>query len=228
MRGERKCISREFKPLHHLAGRMPPMPAIFSPGNDHDSALRAGNSVGSRATVDQPRRTVPAGARRATKQQQEELMHTIEQSIEVDAPAQAVYNQWTQFEEFPRFMEGIEAVRQLDDKRLHFTGNVGGRRHEWEAEIFEQIPEQKIAWRSLAGKRNDGTVFFEKLAENRTRVRAVIAFEPEGVVEKAGDALGIASARVKGDLKRFKEFLENRGHETGAWRGEIHGGDVSR
>jgi uncharacterized membrane protein len=155
-------------------------------------------------------------------------MHTIEQSIEVDAPAQAVYNQWTQFEEFPRFMEGIEQVRQLDDKRLHFTAAVAGRRHEWDAEIIEQIPEQKIAWRSVSGKRNDGTVFFDKLAENKTRVRAVIAFEPEGAVEKVGDALGVASARVKGDLKRFKEFIEERGRETGAWRGEIRGGKVSK
>jgi uncharacterized membrane protein len=119
-------------------------------------------------------------------------------------------------------------VRQLDDKRLHFTAAVAGRRHEWDAEIIEQIPEQKIAWRSVSGKRNDGTVFFDKLAENKTRVRAVIAFEPEGAVEKVGDALGVASARVKGDLKRFKEFIEERGRETGAWRGEIRGGKVSK
>lgn len=155
-------------------------------------------------------------------------MHTVEQSIEVNVPVETAYNQWTQFEEFPRFMEGVENVHQLDDKRLHWVAKIAGRRHEWDAEIVEQIPEQKIAWRSISGKTNDGTVFFDKSASGKTIVRVVISFAADGMVEKIGDALGMASARIKGDLKRFKDFIENRGHETGAWRGEVHGGQVVR
>lgn len=155
-------------------------------------------------------------------------MHMVEQSIEINAPVETVYNQWTQLEEFPRFMEGVEEARQLDDKRLLFRGKVAGRQHEWEAEIIEQVPEQKIAWRSRAGKPNEGTVFFDKKADGRTEVRAAISFEPEGAMEKMGNALGVADARVKGDLKRFKKFIEESGHETGGWRGEIHSGRVSK
>lgn len=154
-------------------------------------------------------------------------MQTIQESIEVDVPVRMAYNQWTQFEEFPRFMEGIEHVHQLDDKRLHFAASIAGRHHEWDAEIVEQVPEQKVAWRSTSGKHIDGEVQFDKIGDNRTRVNVTMAFEPEGI-EKVGEALGIASARVRGDLKRFKSFIEARGHETGAWRGEIHGGQVSR
>jgi uncharacterized membrane protein len=155
-------------------------------------------------------------------------METIEQSIEVDAPVQKVYNQWTQFEEFPEFMEGVEEVRQLDDKRLHWVASIGGKRHEWDADIYEQLPDQRIAWRATAGKQNQGAVSFDRLTNNRTRVNVVITYEPEGVIENTADALGLVSARVKGDLKRFKEFIENRVQESGAWRGEIHGGEVSR
>lgn len=155
-------------------------------------------------------------------------MQKIEQFIDVDVPVRTAYNQWTQFEEFPEFMEGVEEVRQLDDKRLHWVASVGGKRQEWDAEIFDQVPEQRIAWRATSGKRNEGEVIFDKTAENKTRVTARIAYEPEGAMEKMGDALGIVSARVKGDLKRFKEFIESRGQESGAWRGEIHGEQVSR
>lgn len=155
-------------------------------------------------------------------------MEMIEQSIEVDAPVRTVYNQWTQFGEFPQFMEGIEQVNQLDDKRVHFVASIAGRRHEWDAEIIEQVPDQKVAWRSISGKQNDGAVVFEKLGEDRTRIRATIVFEPEGALEKLGEMLGVASARVKGDLARFKDFIEKQGQATGAWRGEIHGGHVAR
>jgi uncharacterized membrane protein len=158
----------------------------------------------------------------------EKSMHMVEQSVEIKAPVEVVYNQWTQFEEFPRFMEGVEEVHQLDDKRLHFVAKVAGRRHEWDAEILEQIPEQKITWRSRVGRPNEGAVYFDKLPDGCSSVRAVIAFEPEGAMEKLGDLLGVTDARVKGDLKRFKEFVESRGTETGAWRGEIHAGHVSR
>jgi uncharacterized membrane protein len=154
-------------------------------------------------------------------------MHTIEESIEVDAPIRNVYNQWTQFEEFPRFMDGVQQVRQLDDKRLHWVAEVAGRRREWDAEIHEQVPDERIAWRSTSGQPNEGTVRFEKLAENRTRIHVVIRYEPSGALEKMGDALGFASARVKGDLKRFKEFIESHGVETGAWRGEIRRGETN-
>ncbi len=155
-------------------------------------------------------------------------MQTIEESIEVEAPIRTVYNQWTQFEEFPEFMEGVEEVRQLDDKRLHWVAEIAGHRHEWDAEIHEQTPDQKIAWRSTSGKPNQGAVRFEKSSENRTRVHVTISYEPDGALEKIGTALGLASLRVKGDLKRFKEFIESRAQETGAWRGEIHGGEASR
>lgn len=154
-------------------------------------------------------------------------MKMIEQSIEVDAPLRKVYNQWTQFEEFPEFMEGIEKVHQLDDKRLHWVANIGGKHEEWDAEIQEQVPDQRIAWRSITGRQSDGNISFEKVAENKTRIRAAISYEPEGAMEKIGDAMGIVSARVKGDLKRFKEFVERQTTESAGWRGEIHGGQVS-
>lgn len=155
-------------------------------------------------------------------------METVEHSIEVNAPVEKVYNQWTQFEEFPEFMEGVEEVRQLDDKRLHWIAKIAGKREEWDAEIFEQIPDQRIAWRAISGKQNMGAISFDKITGNQTRVRAVISFEPEGMMEKMGGALGLVSARIKGDLNRFKEFIESRSHETGAWRGEVKGAQVSR
>jgi uncharacterized membrane protein len=155
-------------------------------------------------------------------------METIEQPIEVDAPLSTVYNQWTQFEEFPEFMEGVEEVRQLGDRRLHWIANVAGHRHEWAAEIYEQVPNQRIAWRSTSGIPNQGEVWFEPVSNSRTRVRVRIQYQPQGALEKIGDARGVASARVKGDLKRFKEFIEARGTPTGGWRGEIHGRETTR
>jgi len=145
----------------------------------------------------------------------------IEKAIDVEVPVRAAYNQWTQFEEFPRFMEGVESVRQIDDRRLHWRANVGGKSLEWDAEIAEQIPDKRIAWRSLSGARNAGVVTFHRLAEARTRVMLQLDYEPEGFVENLGDALGVVSSRAEGDLERFKEFIEGRGLETGAWRGEI-------
>jgi uncharacterized membrane protein len=148
-------------------------------------------------------------------------METIEKSIEVDEPASTVYNQWTQFEEFPRFMEGVEGVQQLSEKRLHWKAKIAGKIKEWEAEIFEQIPDQRISWRSTTGAKNSGTVNFFPVGTNTTRITLSLSYEPEGAVEKMGDALGVVSSRVEGDLKRFKEFIESRGQETGRWRGEI-------
>jgi uncharacterized membrane protein len=148
-------------------------------------------------------------------------METIEKTIDIDVPVRTAYNQWTQFEEFPRFMEGVESVKQLDDTRLHWVANVGGERKEWEARITEQIPDQRIAWRSEGGEYTSGVVSFQPLEPNRTRVTVRLNYEPEGVTEKIGDMLGVVSRRVEGDLERFKDFIEARGRETGAWRGTV-------
>lgn len=155
-------------------------------------------------------------------------MASVEKSIEVNAPVRQVYNQWTMFEEFPRFMEGVKEVRQLDDKRLHWRAEIAGKEEEWDAEIIEQTPDQRIAWRSISGAQNDGTVIFQPMGDNKTRVTVRLDYDPEGFVETAGDAMGFVSRRVEGDLKRFKEFIESRETATGGWRGEIHGGEVTR
>jgi uncharacterized membrane protein len=148
-------------------------------------------------------------------------MSTIEQSIDVEAPISAVYDQWTQFEEFPRFMDGIEEIRQLDDRRLHWVAEFGGSHHEWDAEIVEQAPEERVAWRNIDGKDNAGVVTFHKLADDRTRVMVQMDWAPEGVKEKVGGALGFDTRRVASDLGRFKQLIENRDGATGAWRGEV-------
>jgi len=148
-------------------------------------------------------------------------METIEKTIDIDVPVRTAYNQWTQFEEFPRFMEGVESVRQLDDTRLYWVANVGGERKEWEARITEQIPDQRIAWRSEGGEYTSGAVSFQPAESNRTRVTVRFNYEPKSVTEKIGDMLGVVSRRVEGDLERFKDFIEARGQETGAWRGTV-------
>jgi uncharacterized membrane protein len=148
-------------------------------------------------------------------------MSTIEQSIDVNVPVHTAYNQWTQFEEFPRFMEGVEAVRQLDNQRLHWRANVGGRVEEWDAIITEQHPDERIAWKNTTGAPNAGVVTFHRLADNKTRIMLQMEYDPQGVVENLGDLLGVVSRRVANDLERFKEFIEARGQETGAWRGEV-------
>ncbi|NLX11664.1 MAG: SRPBCC family protein [Chloroflexi bacterium] len=148
-------------------------------------------------------------------------MASAEKSIDINLPVRTVYNQWTQFEQFPHFMEGVEEVRQLDDKRLQWRAEIMGREETWTAEIDEQIPDKRIAWHSLSGAHNAGVVTFHYLDEHTTRVMLQMEYEPEGPIEKAGDLLGFVSRRVEGDLKRFKEFIEERGAETGAWRGTI-------
>jgi uncharacterized membrane protein len=153
-------------------------------------------------------------------------MATIEKSIEVNVPVRTAYNQWTQFEEFPQFMEGVEEVQQLDDKRLHWRASIAGKTEEWHAEIVEQTPDTVVAWRSTTGAENAGRVSFAPAGMNATRVTLRLDYDPEGIVESAGDKLGFVSRRVEGDLERFKEFIESRGAETGAWRGEIHGGTL--
>jgi uncharacterized membrane protein len=148
-------------------------------------------------------------------------MATIEESIDVEVPVETAYNQWTQFETFPEFMEGIERVQQLDDTRLHWVAEVGGNREEWDAEITEQRPDDRIAWTATGGKGNAGVVSFHRLDDATTRVMVQLDWEPDGVTERIGSALGMDSRRVQGDLQRFKELIESRGGETGAWRGEV-------
>src|SRR5205814_916645 len=122
-------------------------------------------------------------------------MANIEKSIDIDRPVRTVYNQWTQFEEFPRFMEGVQEIRQIDDTHLHWRASIGGKEKEWDALITEQVPDERISWRSTSGAPNAGTVRFHKIDENRTRVTLAMHYEPEGVVENVGEALGVVSRR---------------------------------
>ena len=149
-------------------------------------------------------------------------MSTIATSIEVNVPVRTAYNQWTQFEEFPQFMEGIQEVQQLDDRHLHWKAEIGGRIREWETEITEQMPDQRIAWKSTSGPMNEGIVTFMPVSDTKSTVHLNVAYEAEGVIEAVGDELGlVVSSRVKSDLERFKTFIESRGEETGAWRGSV-------
>jgi uncharacterized membrane protein len=148
-------------------------------------------------------------------------MPTIEQSIEVNVPVSTAYNQWTQFEEFPEFMQGVEYVNQIDDTHLRWKADIGGTSHEWEAEITEQRPDERIAWKTTGGKGHSGVVTFHRLGEDQTRVMLQMDWEPEGLKESAGSALGLDDRQIKGDLERFKEIIESRGSESGSWRGEV-------
>ena len=148
-------------------------------------------------------------------------MSTVTESVDVNVPVRTAYNQWTQFEEFPRFMEGVESVRQSDDRHLHWVAEIGGVRREWDAEITEQHPDERVAWRATTGTKNAGVVTFHRLDTNRTKVMLQLEVDPEGFVEQAGDRLGFVSRRAASDLERFKEYIEARGKETGAWRGDV-------
>jgi uncharacterized membrane protein len=154
-------------------------------------------------------------------------MPRFEDSIDVNVPVRTAYNQWTQFESFPQFMEGVERVAQLDDKTLDWTATIAGQRKQWTATITDQVPDVRVAWRSTSGDENAGAVLFQSLGPDQTKVTLKLDADPEGPVETVGANLGFLERRVKGDLKRFKEFIESRGVETGAWRGEIHGQKVS-
>lgn len=142
-------------------------------------------------------------------------MPATQHSIEIDLPVSTVYNQWTQFEEFPNFMEGVERVTQLDDKRLHWVAKVAGTHEEWDAEIVDQEPDRRISWRSTSGTRNDGVVAFQPLGPSSTRVTVGIDIEPHGLKQRAGEKLGLVSGRVESDLIRFKQFIESRRVESG-------------
>jgi uncharacterized membrane protein len=148
-------------------------------------------------------------------------MAKVEQSINVNVPVSTAYNQWTQFEEFPKFMEGVKQVRQIDDQTVEWTAEIGGNEESWQARISEQEPDQRIAWHATSGAGNAGVVTFHRIDDTTTRVMLQMEWEPQNAVEKAGSAMGFDDRRVQGDLERFKEFIESRGGETGAWRGEI-------
>jgi uncharacterized membrane protein len=148
-------------------------------------------------------------------------MTVIEESVEVNVPLSTAYNQWTQFEEFPQFLEGVEKVIQIDDETLHWAAEIAGQQREWDAKITEQRPDERIAWTSTEGAKNAGVVTFHRIDDSVTRIMLQLEFDPEGFAEKAADVLGIVRRRAKGDLERFKQLIESRGQESGAWRGEI-------
>jgi uncharacterized membrane protein len=148
-------------------------------------------------------------------------MSSIQKQIDVQVPVRTAYNQWTQFEEFPEFMENVERVTQLDDKRLHWCANVGGKPVEWDAVITEQIPDKRIAWRSTSGAKNAGVVTFHRLSDETSRVALQLDYDPEGMAENLADWLGVMNRRTEADLERFKQFIEARGAESGAYRGTI-------
>jgi uncharacterized membrane protein len=148
-------------------------------------------------------------------------MSLIEKSIELNVPVRTAYNQWTQFEEFPKFMEGVREVTQIDDKHLQWKANIAGKDEEWNSEITEQIPDERIAWTSRGGAMNSGVVTFHRLSNATSKLMLQLEYNPQGFVEKAGDAMGLVTLRVQRDLERFKIFIESRGQETDAWRGTI-------
>jgi uncharacterized membrane protein len=151
----------------------------------------------------------------------------VEKSVLVNVPVGAAYNQWTQFEDFPQFMGGVESVRQLSDDRLEWVAEIVGVRRQWQAKILEQVPDQKIAWAATEGATNAGAVTFEDVGGGQTRVNLTLEYEPEGLIENVGDKLNIVETRAEGDLERFKEFIESERDATGAWRGSVNkGADV--
>ncbi|MEV2235434.1 SRPBCC family protein [Streptomyces phaeochromogenes] len=153
-------------------------------------------------------------------------MSTVKEAVDVQVPLRMAYDQWTQFEEFPNFMEGVEEVRQLDDRHNHWTTSIGGVRREFDTEIVDQLPDDRITWRSVGGDtRQRGSVRFERLDDTHTRVELTMDVEPTGVAEKGADALGVIDRRVKGDMRRFKDYIEREGGDTAGWRGRIRPGD---
>ncbi len=153
-------------------------------------------------------------------------MAEVQETIEVNVPVRTAYNQWTQFEEFPQFMENVESVKQIDDTHLHWVAEVAGRKREWDAEITFQEPDRQIAWRATDGKDNTGEVTFKPVGDVRTEIEVRMTWQPEGPVESVGSTVGADDRAVKADLKRFKELIESRGVEEGAWRGQVREGDV--
>lgn len=148
-------------------------------------------------------------------------MSSITESVDVQVPVSTAYNQWTQFETFPAFMEGVEEIRQVDDTHTHWVTKVGGVKREFDATVTEQHPDERVAWKSDSGPTHAGVITFHRLDEDTTRVTAQMDIDPEGFAEKVADKTGVLNRRVKGDMQRFKDFIEQRGHESGAWRGDV-------
>jgi len=148
-------------------------------------------------------------------------MAIVEKSIQVSVPVATAYNQWTQFEEFPKFMEGVKEVHQTDPTHLKWVAQIAGQKREWEAEITQQVPDQTIQWRSLDGTPNAGTVNFEPISGSQTKINLSMEFEPQGIVEQAGKVTGAIDTQIEEDLARFKKLIESMGVESGAWRGTV-------
>jgi uncharacterized membrane protein len=187
-------------------------------------AAPTGLSVGAVASGAGP---IPAASPSGTTTEVEIDVSRITEEIEVAVPVRVAYDQWTQFESFPKFMSGVDRVVQVDDKTLEWTATIGGNVKHWRAEIVEQRPDQLVAWRSIDGAQNDGQVRFRSLGADRTMVGLQLDVAPETVVEKVGDALGVVERRVRGDLERFRDFIESRQQSSGAWRGTVEGGQVT-
>jgi len=190
-------------------------------GHKLRKALLVGGGIGAAAAV------LMTWWRRGSRQDVASSMSrptSVDAEIEVGVPVATAYNQWTQFEEFPRFMEGVDEVTQLDDTLLHWAATIAGRRAEWDAKIIEQEPDRRITWESVDGKRMRGTVTFEPKGPERSRVRLHMSYQADGAAEKVGSAIGLDTRRVHADLARFRELIEGRQGATGAWRGEIKGG----
>ncbi|HLL68523.1 MAG TPA: SRPBCC family protein [Micromonosporaceae bacterium] len=148
-------------------------------------------------------------------------MSTVVESVDVAVPVRTAYDQWTQFEEFPKFMEGVQEIRQISDTMTHWVIEIGGIKREFDARITEQHPDERVAWTSVDGPTHAGVVTFHRLDADHTRVTAQMDIDPDTFVEKVADKTGLIDRKVKGDMKRFQEFIESRGRETGAWRGEV-------
>jgi uncharacterized membrane protein len=148
-------------------------------------------------------------------------MSRVQESIDLEVPVGTAYNQWTQFEEFSRFMTHVDEVRQLDDTHLHWQVTLAGKTEEFDAEVTEQIPDKRVAWKSTSGREHAGAVDFHRLDDDRSQIMVMLDTEPQGTAERAADAIGLAERQLRGDLGRFKEMIESRGQETGAWRGSV-------
>jgi uncharacterized membrane protein len=148
-------------------------------------------------------------------------MSTVQESVNVAVPVRTAYNQWTQFESFPQFMDGVESVVQTDDTHSHWKTKIAGVEREFDTEVTEQHPDERVAWKSTDGTTHAGVVTFHRLSDNESRVTVQLDWKPEGLVEKAGAAVGVDDRQVKADLKRFKSFIESRGVASGEWRGDV-------
>jgi uncharacterized membrane protein len=148
-------------------------------------------------------------------------MPNVTKSIDVEVPVSTAYNQWTQFESFPRFMGGVESITQTDDTHSHWVTKIGGQTREFDTEITEQHPDERVAWKSTDGTAHAGVVTFHRLSDSQTKVTVQLDWQADGLVEKAGALVGVDDHQVNADLDRFKTYIESQGHPDGAWRGDV-------